>query len=128
MAHHAETGVKTLFGIGVAGGDGRYLGDTGVVIHPRCGNAGAGIPVADYARDAAIDQTLSNSHRGARIGLVIFGLQFKGHGFAADGWMLFVDIVNRQLRAVLQIFADTCRRAGERACKADDHGFAFRRP
>ena len=83
---------------------------------------------ADNARHAAIHQTLRHGHGGARVGLIVFGLQFEGHRFAADGRVLLVNVVNGQLRAVLQIFPDTGRRAGQRACQTDDHGFTVSGP
>ena len=128
VAHHAKAGVEALFGIGVPGGDRRNLGDTRIVVNPRSGNAGAGIPVADDARDAAVHQTLGDGNGGAWVGLIVFRLQLEGYRLAADGRMLLVDIVNRQLRAVFQILADTRGRAGERACQADNDGFAGRGP
>ncbi|MNL45037.1 hypothetical protein D3C87_1676520 [compost metagenome] len=112
----------------MTGGDGRDLGDPGIVINTRRRNAGPGVPVADHASHTAVDQTLSYGHGGARIGLIIFGLQFERHCFAADGRVLFVDVVDRQLCAVLQIFADSRRRAGERACQADNYRFTVRSP
>lgn len=128
VAHHAEAGVETLSGIGVSGSDRRDLGDAGIVVNPCGGNAGAGVPVADDAGDAAIHQTLSDGNGGTRVGLIVFRLQFKGYRLAADGRVLLVDIVNRQLRAVFEILADTRGRAGQRARQADNHGFAGRRP
>ena len=128
VAHHAEAGVETLFGVGVPGGDRRDLGDARIVVNPRSGNAGAGVPVADDARDAAIHQTLGDGDGSAWVGLIVFRLQLEGHRLAADGRVLLVDIVNRQLRAVFQILADTRGRAGERACQADNDGFAGRGP
>ena len=126
MPHHTEAGIKALSGVGMAGGYGRDLGDTRIVINACRRNTGAGIPVADHARHAAIDQTLRHSHGSARVGLIVFRLQPEGHRFTPDGRVLLVDIVNRQLGAVLQIFTNTGRRAGKRACKTDGHGFAFR--
>ena len=79
--------------------------------------------MTDHARDAAIDRTLGDGNGGTRVRLIGCRLQLEGYRLAADGRMLFVDIVDSQLRAVFQILTDTGRRAGERACQADNHGF-----
>jgi excinuclease ABC subunit A len=84
--------------------------------------------LADNASHAAIHQALRHGYRGTRIGLVIFGLQFERHRFAADGRVLLVNIINRQLSTVFQILTDTGGRAGQRACQAYDHGFAIGSP
>jgi hypothetical protein len=107
----------------MTGRDRCHLCDAGIMIDAGRRNAGTGVPVADHARHAAVHQTLRHGNRGARIGLIVFGLQCESHRFAADGRVLFVDVIDRQLRAILQIFTDTGRRAGERARQTDNHGF-----
>ena len=81
MAHDAEAGIKPLLSIAMAGGDRRNLGNTGVVVNPRRRNAGAGVPMADHTDHAFVDQTLRHGDGGARIGLIVFGQQFKGDRF-----------------------------------------------
>ena len=112
MTHHAEAGVKPLFGIGVSGGNRSDLGDARIVVDPRRRDAGTGIPVADNPGHITIDQTLSDGYRGTWVRLIVLRQQFERDCFAADGGVLLIDVVNGQLRPVFQIFTDTGRRAG----------------
>lgn len=114
VAHHAEAGVKALLRVAVAGGDRRHLSDAGVVVDARRRDAGAGVPVADHAGHAFVDQTLRDGHGGARIGLIVLGQQFEGDRFAVQRRLLRVGVGDRQARAVFEIFADACGRAGQR--------------
>lgn len=100
VAHHAEAGVKALLRVAVAGGDRRHLSDAGVVVDARRRDAGAGVPVADHAGHAFVDQTLRDGHGGARIGLIVLGQQFEGDRFAVQRRLLRVGVGDRQARAV----------------------------
>jgi hypothetical protein len=86
----------------------------------------ARVEVADDAVHAVVDQALRDGRAGARVGLIVFGLQCEGDRLAADHRMRRVEIVDRELRTLLHVGAVVRLLAGQRRGKTDLHDIGVR--
>jgi hypothetical protein len=77
--------------------------------------------MADDARDFGVDELLGDDGPLLRISLIGLRLELEFHGLSADGHALGIELVDRQLRAVLVVLALVGLRSGQRRREADLH-------
>ena len=84
--------------------------------------------MTDHADHAFVDQFLRDLNRDTRVGLIVLHIEHEFDRFSADHRMFRILFIERELRAVLQIFTDSRDRSGQRSDETDLDDFRIGRP